>query len=208
MINGTKQNALSVQEKDRRSCKIAKSSTDSPKNDSCIKIEQNVSDSKESSTRNRKTYLSKSHTATDNDGVKSDPPMSLDCDFEIVEGRRKGAKIYKKDNFGYTCDAMKAGVKYLLCIERSQDESTCPSRAKISGNNLIITIEHNHPPSKMYFAASDLENRIKRRAEESTESFRKIFEEELLLADSETAARVSFESLKSAMQKRRSRNHS
>merc|ERR1712141_703104 len=123
-----------------------------------------------------------------------------------VEGRRKGAKIYKKDDYGYTCDRMKAGVKYLLCNERShQDESTCPSRAKIAGNNLIITTEHNHPPSKMYFAVSDLENRIKRRAEESSESLRKIFEEELLLADSEAAASVSFKSLQSALKARRSR---
>merc|ERR1712150_67111 len=126
-------------------------------------------------------------------------------DYEIVEGKRKGTKIYKKDDFGYLLANEGNSEKfYLKCVERNRLNlsSDCQARAILSDNKLELTKEHNHPPSKMYFQINALEHRMKRRAEEGKESLRKIFDEESLL-DSDTAAHISFKSICSSMEKRR-----
>merc|ERR1712150_56310 len=126
-------------------------------------------------------------------------------DYEIIEGKRKGATIYKKDDFGYLLqNEDKSGKLYLKCVERNKlnQSSDCHGRAIISDDKLEITKEHNHHPSKMYFQINAMENRMKRRALETNESLRKIFDEECLL-DSETATHMSFKAMKGSMEKRR-----
>merc|ERR1712150_180968 len=126
-------------------------------------------------------------------------------DYEIIEVKRKGAKIYKKDDFGYFLKKEeKTGKLYLNCVERNKptQPSDCQGRAIIRDNKLEITKEHNHSPSKMYFQINAMENRMKRRAVETNESLRKIFDEECLL-DSETATHISFEVMKGSMKERR-----
>merc|ERR1712150_177340 len=128
--------------------------------------------------------------------------------FEIVDGKRRGSKIYRKDDFGYLMSKEEnSNTFYLTCVKRNIRDSSsgCPSRAILFNNKLSITKEHNHAPSKMYFQINALEQRMKRRAEEGKESMRKIFDEECLM-DSETATHISFKSIRGSMEKRRRRD--
>ena len=129
------------------------------------------------------------------------PKMS---NYEVIEGYRKDSSVYTNGGYAYKKDKDAKGIRYLRCTKFREG---CPARAKICLNSNVLSIikEHeNHDDSESQIAVRIVLTKLKRRAEDSQESLRELFDEEA--NESEVGGQISFVRVESTMFRRRRLN--
>ena len=127
-------------------------------------------------------------------------PEIPDANYVITEGKRRDSTIYVLDEFCYVKENDKGSFILLRCSEFK----TCGGRARImkSTNTLKMTKSHSHGNRADEIAKTSLESKMKRMAESSSATLKRIFDD-VSLEEPNVAASVSFYRMETTMQKRR-----
>ena len=122
-------------------------------------------------------------------------------EFSIVEGKRLHSFNFTSERYRYTKYRESNGVVYLRCTLAKQ--CTCGGLAKVDTavNLWGITREHNHSQDEYKSDSIVLANRIKRKAESSTDNLREMFNNES--RNSSGASSLTFKKIECTLLKRR-----
>ena len=119
-------------------------------------------------------------------------------EFSIVEGKILHSFNFTSERYRYTKYRESNGIVYLRCTLAKQ--CTCGGLAKVSLVNLLgITREHNHSQDKSDSIV--LANKIKRKAESSTDNLGEMFNNES--RNSSGPSSLTFKKIESTLLKRR-----
>ena len=135
------------------------------------------------------------------DEVEPDPQHVLRA--EIQEGKRRGSVNYILLGKLFVKDFTYKGHINCSCTKRAYG---CHARAIIHQETLIVksSTQHSCDISEIDVTILRLENKMKKKAEESSLSLRQIYDD-ISLEHPEAAAKIGFPRMESAMSKRRSR---
>ena len=121
--------------------------------------------------------------------------------YEVIEGSRKYSFVYANGGYTYRKGKDAKGIRYLRCTKFREG---CPALAEVCLNSNVLSIirEHeNHDESESEIAVRKVLTQLKRRAEDSEESLRELFDEEV--NESEIGGQIIFVRVVSTMFKRR-----
>jgi hypothetical protein len=119
--------------------------------------------------------------------------------MEAIEGNRRGSTLFKYDGHLYRKDYERQGKRGYRCTDKG-----CKGRLlQRADGDIVVTTGHSHGSKQLAVDVLALKNRMKRRAAESGERLREIFDEET--RNSNVADEVGFAELESCLYKQRRR---
>ena len=123
------------------------------------------------------------------------------ANYDVIEGIRKDSSIFVHGSYSYRKDKDYKGIRYLRC---TKFRDGCSARARICLHSNVFSIiqDHgNHETADTQVKITKVISKLKRKAEDSQQSLREIFDEEA--NQSEVGGNISFVHVESAMYKRR-----
>ncbi|XP_067000922.2 uncharacterized protein [Anabrus simplex] len=138
---------------------------------------------------------------------KSAPPGSvslsqprIESPLFIARGRNGGKHFHSGIGFYYREKEKKLNKVFLTCIV-----SRCYARARLEGDRILVTREHNHGPDLHLLEVLAVRDAILQRCAEESTSFSVIHSEETAKVPEYIAARVTKDGLISSMKRARSK---
>ena len=124
-------------------------------------------------------------------------------EFSLVEGKKLGSFHYISQGYRYTPTQIYGGARYLRCTLWRTDPFICPGKAIITeaSNLLNMKLEHNHTQENYKSESIELNNKLKRAAENSTLNLREVFDK--TTSCEPAGATVSYRHVRNTMVKRR-----
>lgn len=123
--------------------------------------------------------------------------------YVIIEGTRKGSHLYVHNQQLYLFH--RESSEYITVRCRDWRRNTCKGGGKIKKSDDVFqeVAEHNHPPKTADIKILTMKTKLKRKAEESSDTLREIFNNVSEDTPLETATKVSFNEVENVMFKRR-----
>ena len=99
-------------------------------------------------------------------------------EFSLVEVKKLGSFHYISQGYTYTSTQIYGGARYLRCTLWRTHPFICPGKSIITeaSNLLNMKLEHNHIQENYKSECIELNNKLKRAAENSTLNLREVFD--------------------------------
>ena len=100
------------------------------------------------------------------------------ANYDVIEGIRKDSSIFVHGSYSYRKDKDYKGIRYLRC---TKFRDGCSARARICLHSNVFSIiqDHgNHETADTQVKITKVISKLKRKAEDSQQSLREIFDEE------------------------------
>ena len=118
-------------------------------------------------------------------------------DYEIIEGHRKGAKVYVSDGYLYLKNNIYKGKINLRCQSHN---SGCKGTGYIENGKVFVMQGHLHTEQKKLIEKLKIESKIKNESEKTAQAPRDIYNANV---KSDLCEVIPFHKLSSTMRKRR-----
>ena len=119
------------------------------------------------------------------------------ANFEVVQGSRKGSKIYIHENFQYS--VLKTYQTHVRLRCAHYKKFMCGSSAVIKEGVLTLIKAHNHRDDQLEIAVQGLKNQLKKAVAEGTGIVKDIYEEVLTKYEDQVKDKVKWNNMKSML---------